>query len=126
VLERFVARFNQGAYWESHEVLEAAWRENPSPFYQGLILFASAFVHVLRGNAHGVRAQLAKADALLRDHAPAYLGVDVSALLAAGDRAREALAAGHRPEPPVLSLAAHRVRGNEPELRPLERGRSAP
>jgi predicted metal-dependent hydrolase len=117
VLERFVRLFNAGEYWESHEELEGAWRVGRSAFYHGLILYASAFVHVTRGNAHGVWAQLAKADALLRPYRPAYLGMDVDLLFAAGRAARNALQAGERPVAPVLVLSAARLRGTEPELR---------
>jgi predicted metal-dependent hydrolase len=115
-LERFVALFNQGAFWESHEVLEGPWRATGSPFYQGLILLASAFVHAGRGNAHGVRAQLAKAERRLRPYAPAYLGVDVADLLVTADQARGAVARAERPVPPLLTLSPDRLRGDEPEL----------
>ena len=115
-LERFVRLFNAGEYWESHEELEAAWRAGRSEFYHGLILYASAFVHAGRGNPHGVWSQLAKADALLRDYRPRYLGVDVDLLFAGGRAARYALQAGERPEAPVLTLSLARVRGSEPEL----------
>ena len=80
-LEDFVDLVNKGAYWESHEALEPEWRRTQSPFYHGLILYASAWVHQDRGNPHGIQAQLAKAEPLLKDHAPGYLGIDVSAIL---------------------------------------------
>ena len=42
--------FNQGLFYEAHDVLEELWlpnRKNPEgPFYQGLIQFAGAFVHL--------------------------------------------------------------------------------
>ncbi len=88
-LARFLALFRQGRYWDSHEALEGAWRRNGSPFYKGLILYASAFVHAKRDNAHGVRAQLHKAVEHLSPFAPAYLGFDVDAILA---HARQCLA----------------------------------
>ena len=66
--------FNQEAFWESHEVLEGPWRETGSDFYHGLILYASAFVHVQRGNPHGIGAQLVKAERFLQEFRPAYLG----------------------------------------------------
>jgi predicted metal-dependent hydrolase len=115
-LERFVRLFNAAEYWESHEELEGAWRVGRSEFYHGLILYASAFVHVTRGNAHGVWAQLAKAEVLLRPYRPAYLGVDVDLLFAAARAARNALQAGEKPVAPVLVLSAARLRGTEPEL----------
>jgi len=116
VLEAFVARFNAGGFWESHEILEGAWRENGSAFYQGLILFASAFVHVRRANQHGVRAQLVKAEARLHPFRPSYLGVDVDAVLDAADAARRAMAVGILPVAPNLMLDPTMVRGDEREL----------
>ena len=73
--------FNEEAFWESHDVLEGPWRKNGSDFYHGLILYASAFVHVQRGNPHGIAAQLTKAERFLQEFSPAYLGIDVEALL---------------------------------------------
>jgi predicted metal-dependent hydrolase len=116
-LTRFVRLFNAAHYWDSHEALEGAWRDEHSDFYQGLILYASAFVHVARGNAHGVRAQFGKAVARLEGYRPAYLGVDVEALLQAADAALHALEEDRPPVAPVLVLDDARVRGTEPELR---------
>jgi predicted metal-dependent hydrolase len=124
-LTRFVRLFNAAHYWDSHEELEGVWREGHSDFYQGLILYASAFVHVARGNAHGVRAQLGKASARLEAYRPAYLGVDVEALLLTAGVALEALEEGRTPVAPVLLLDRARVRGTEPELRPRAPGRAA-
>ncbi|HET7039626.1 MAG TPA: DUF309 domain-containing protein [Gemmatimonadales bacterium] len=115
-LRRFVASFNAGSFWESHEILEGAWRETGSDFYQGLILFASAFVHVRRSNPHGITAQLAKARDRLAGYRPRYLGVDVDALLAASDAATRAVETGVMPEAPDLRLDPALVRGDEPEL----------
>jgi hypothetical protein len=121
-LERFVWLFNRGEYWESHEVLEAPWRRVSSDFLQGLILLASAYVHLRRANLHGVRAQFAKAAVRLRPYAPDYLGVDVTAVLAAAADAERAIARGEVPEAPTLGLSPGRVRGNEPELDLLDDG----
>jgi len=124
-LVAFVELFDRGAYWESHEVLEGAWRASRSDFYKGLILLASAYVHVVRGNAHGVVAQLRKAEHHLQPYAPAYGGVDVAALLAHARRAHRAVEdrlAGPTPNLPALVphlplvLSAAHVRGDEPEL----------
>lgn len=113
----FIALFNRGAFWDSHEVLEDAWRDTGSGFYQGLILVASAFVHVGRRNAHGVRAQMAKAEARLDAFRPAYFGLDVDGLLAACAAARGTVARGAWPDAPRLALDAALVRGDEPEGR---------
>lgn len=124
-LARFLELFNQGEFWESHEALEEAWRETGSEFYHALILFASAFVHVRRGNRHGIAAQLAKADPLLEPRRPHYLGIDVDALLAHSAISRH-LVAENREAPdeawpvlipiPRISFRAAHVRGDEPEL----------
>jgi predicted metal-dependent hydrolase len=61
-------------------VLEGPWRALRSEFYHGLILYASAWVHWGRGNAHGVRAQLGKAAARLGPLPDAYLGLDLETI----------------------------------------------
>ena len=129
-LHRFLELFNAREYWESHEVLEGPWREGGSDFYQGLILYASAFVHAQRGNAHGVSAQLDKAERKLAGYRPCYLGVDVDALLAHAARCREIVDRRPDEDPrswlgvddvPPLELDIRLVRGDEPELRRGER-----
>lgn len=131
-LAEFIRLFNRGEFWESHEALEPAWRETGSDFYHALILFASAFVHVGRGNRHGIAAQLAKAEPLLERSRPHYLGIDVDALLAHTAICRHVVAE-NRDAPdsawpvlipiPRLAFDPDRVRGDEPELDPAPRAR---
>jgi predicted metal-dependent hydrolase len=124
-LQHFLELFNTKEYWESHEVLEGPWREKGSDFYQGLILYASAFVHAQRGNARGVSAQLVKTERKLAGYRPYYLGIDVDAVLAHAALCRERVE--NRPdedprswlgEPgvPRLELDTQLLRGDEPEL----------
>lgn len=122
---RFVELFNAERYWDSHEALETPWRERRSGFYHGLILYASAFVHVRRGNAHGVDAQLRKADRALSPYRSHYMGLDVDALLEHGRRCRRVVArhgadaAADWPlRVPRITLEPRRalVHGDEPEL----------
>ena len=122
---RFLDLFNRGEFWESHEALEEAWRESGSSFYHALILYASAFVHVRRGNRHGIGAQLAKAEPLLESLRPHYLGLDVDAILEHSTICRHIVAENREaPEQawdvlipmPRLSFDPERVRGDEPEL----------
>jgi predicted metal-dependent hydrolase len=124
-LLEFVALFNRGEYWESHELLEGPWRESRSEFYHGLILYASAFVHVRRGNPRGIVAQLEKAERSLTPYRPVYLGFDVDELLSHSARCRAIVAAHQGAERaawaalvPAIRLepSAERVRGNEVEL----------
>lgn len=126
----FLELFNDGRYWDSHEALEDAWRESGSGFYHGLILYASAFVHARRENAHGIRAQLEKAERALQPFAPDYLGLDVEAILEHARRCREivrrgeaaggAEAAGSAADAPDGRQTDHRWRESIPfpELRP--------
>lgn len=122
-LLRFLELYHAGEYWESHEALEGPWRQSRSELYHGLILLASAFVHWRRENAHGVRAQLGKAIRALGPYRPAYLGLDVAAIVERAERCR-ALARGEEPgwaariEPPPLRTNAAWIRGDEPELSP--------
>ncbi len=124
-LVRFVALFNDGRHWESHEVLEDLWRERDSDFLQGLILYASAFVHVRRGNRHGIQAQLSKAEKKLAPYGPRYLGVQVEDVLANIRRCQGTLLTHPIAQPedwpglipyPLLKIDARWVRGDEPEL----------
>ena len=108
-------------FWDSHEALEEAWRRNGSDFYQGLILYASAWVHWERRNAHGVRAQLNKTLARLDAYPTAYLGLDVAELRAHCLAVRQEVAENPDSWPDrvtalPLSLAASRLRGDEVEL----------
>ncbi len=52
-----------------------------SDFYQGLIIFASAFVHAERGNPVGIRKQMAKVLKKLKPYQPHYMGIDVQMVL---------------------------------------------
>lgn len=117
-LSAFVRLFNSAAYWESHEALEATWKETRSDFYHGLILLASAFVHGERKNRHGVQAQLDKAEAVLRRFPPHYLGVDLDKTLGLAEGLRARAESGWI-EPGIvarLSLDPELVLGDEPEL----------
>ena len=125
-LVAFIRLFNGGLYWHAHEALEAAWQRNRSPFYRGLIIYASAFVHACRGNPQGVLIQLGKLPRYLGGLPDAYLGLDVAALLAHGRAVARAVRQAGMPRGPELArvipwptlrLDPARLRGDEPELR---------
>ena len=78
--------FNQGHYYEAHDVLEHLWlpqRGGPNDlFYKGLIQLAGAFVH-LQKNRLGPAAALFKlARKNLRNFPPAHERLDTLAALA--------------------------------------------
>lgn len=60
-LRAFAERFDRGAYWDAHEVLEATWRGNRDPVLQGLIQVAAVFVHIERRNWTSARGVLERA-----------------------------------------------------------------
>ncbi len=120
-LRRFLELYGASRYWDSHEALEEAWRRSGSDFYQGLILYTSAWVHWERSNAHGVRAQLEKALERLEAYPAAYLGLDVAELRAHCVAVRQEVAGNpdswtDRVPALPLSLAVDRLRGDEVEL----------
>lgn len=123
--DRFLQLFNGGRFWDGHEALETRWREDGSEFYHALILLASAFVHVMRGNRHGIAAQIGKATPLLEPRKPHYLGLDVDRILEHAAACRQ-IVAEHPDAPPQawpvlipiprLDFDSARVRGDEAEL----------
>jgi uncharacterized protein len=48
--------FNQGEYFEAHEALETAWRDETGPvreLYRGILQIAVAYLHIQRSNYRG-------------------------------------------------------------------------
>jgi predicted metal-dependent hydrolase len=111
-LEKAIAAYSRGDFFEAHEILEPAWMGTDDiperELYQGLIKLAAAFVHAVRGNPRGIARNLAGARERLAAAAadsPTAGRLDLPALLAAIDERLAALAA--RPwdsaiQPPVL------------------------
>jgi predicted metal-dependent hydrolase len=64
----YFACFNQGLYYEAHDVLEELWLQDrhgaTGNFYKGLIQFAGAFVHMQKHTVE--RPRLKPAAALLK------------------------------------------------------------
>ena len=80
--------FNEGHWFESHEVLEDLWRVTEGrdrEFYQGLIQLAVVLHHVRRGNARGAANVLATCRRHLEPYRPAWRGLDVDRLIALCD-----------------------------------------
>jgi hypothetical protein len=98
---RGVEMFNQGEYFESHEVLEAAWvpTEPPARFFlQALIHVAVSFHHLHHDNLIGAVRQMEKALAKLEPFQPAYAGLDTRRLFKEA-RAWRAFFVGEAPRP---------------------------
>jgi predicted metal-dependent hydrolase len=91
----YFACFNQGLYYEAHDVLEELWLEDrhgaTGNFYKGLIQFAGAFVHMQKHTAERPRlkpaaALLKLARANLSQYPASFRDLDVAELLAAIER----------------------------------------
>ena len=92
-LAEFSCLFNQEKFFEAHEVLEIAWRNEKGKttkagqnqwacFYQGLIQIAAAFVHIQRQNLGGAEKLLDSAYRYLETLPPVYGGIDIRTLMA--------------------------------------------
>src|SRR5690348_3208447 len=83
LVERGIQLFNEGAFFECHEVLEAVWTPERGPrrlFLQSLIHVAVGFYHSTRGNPVGACRQLRKALRKMGEYLPAREGIDTDRL----------------------------------------------
>ncbi len=99
-LDRGIAHFNAGEFFEAHEVWEALWLRatvERKPFLQGIIQIAAAFHHLKRGNLPGARSLLGAGLAKISKYGDTYRGIDVAGLAEQGRAWLDALAAGKRP-----------------------------
>ncbi len=81
--------FNQGEWFEAHEVWEDIWHIASGPkkrFYQGLIQCAVTIEHIRRGNPRGVRSVYQTALPKFEGLPNVYMGIDIPHLLKALDR----------------------------------------
>lgn len=106
---RAVALWNEGLFFEVHEVLEAVWTTAAGELrqaLQGLIQIAVAYHHLAHGNVRGARSLLGEGRERLAAVPPATLpAVDVVALLDATAPWLERLARNDPPRggPPRLA-----------------------
>jgi predicted metal-dependent hydrolase len=91
-----VRLFNAGRWFEAHEVLEDAWRAEPTELrhlYQGLLQVGVGLHHAARGNLRGALNLLDRGMGHLERFRPRCLGLDVDTLLRDAAAQRHALAA---------------------------------
>ncbi|GAP10564.1 uncharacterized conserved protein [Bellilinea caldifistulae] len=75
--------FNKGEYFEAHEALELAWREEPGPvreFYRGILQIGVAYHHILNGNYRGAVKMFNRAKKWLAAYPAFYRGVNLAQL----------------------------------------------
>jgi len=77
--------FDEGSFFEAHEILEAFWveyRGDDRDFYKGLIQAAVALHHLSVGNAIGATGVAARARKNLVPYAPRHESIELDAILA--------------------------------------------
>ncbi len=82
---RGIALFNQGAFYEQHEEIEAEWHAERGPIrrlYQGLLQIGVGFHHARNGNYRGAVALLNDGIAKTSEFVPQALGIDTGRLVA--------------------------------------------
>ncbi len=75
--------FNQGKYFEAHEELETAWRDEPGPIrslYQGVLQIAVAYFYLTRDNYVGAVKVYGRSLKWLHAYPDSCRGVDVGQL----------------------------------------------
>ncbi len=100
-----VRLFNARDYFACHEVLEAAWNADRTPFrivYKGILQVGVGCYHVLRRNYHGAIVKLRAGAEYLEPFAPVCATVDIAALIA---QARRLCAAVEAAGPAAIALA---------------------
>ncbi len=86
--ERFyegIREFNEGRFFEAHDILEDLWhgyREPDRVFLQALIHSAVGFYHLENDNFKGAWSQFSKACLKIEPYRPEYWGVKVELLYA--------------------------------------------
>lgn len=88
-LDRGIAEFNQGRYFQAHEIWEEGWHPAPEPerdFWQGLIQVAVGLTHRQRGNQHGAVKLLRRGAKRLRPYGEEHEGVPAAAISAYAER----------------------------------------
>ncbi len=102
LLAEGIELFNQGRYWDAHEVWERDWtpdRKGPdSGFYKGLIQVAAGCLHYTRRNRRGALHKWRSGADYLRPYLPLHRGVRLAPLVAAVDGYLEAMASSAWPE----------------------------
>jgi predicted metal-dependent hydrolase len=91
-----VRLFNRAQWFEAHEVLEQAWRDEPTALrnlYQGILQVGVGLHHARRGNLNGALSLLDRGMSRLAAFEPECLGVEVARLVRDAAAARRALAA---------------------------------
>lgn len=86
--------FNQGEYFECHEVIEQAWMDEAGPvriMYQGILQIGVACHHIQNQNWRGAMKLLERGVPKAKRFAPGCMGIDLARLLADTEAIRQEL-----------------------------------
>lgn len=85
---QFIDKFNEGEFYECHDLLEEIWMEDKSnKFLQGLLQLAVGLYHFECGNIKGARWMFSNSRKYLTRYSPVHWDMDVSRVLAYIDNA---------------------------------------
>lgn len=108
-----IALFNEGKFFDAHEVLEDVWRaasQEEKKIWQGLVQVAVALHHYSTGNRVGMRSVLVRAMKNLAKHPQDFHDIQIPQLLKSLAQWLEAFD-HHQPLP---SLPRIKVTGRNP------------
>jgi CheY-like chemotaxis protein len=86
--------FNQGDYFECHEIIEQAWLAEPEPvriMYQGILQIGVACHHIQNKNWRGAMKLLERGIPKVQRFSPHCMGIDLEKLLAEAELIRQEL-----------------------------------
>jgi len=75
--------FNKGEYFEAHEALELAWRDEQEAIrevYRGILQIGVAYYHILKGNYRGAMKMFERAKKWLAGYPSPCRGLDLNRL----------------------------------------------
>lgn len=107
LLDQGIAYFNQGYFFEAHDVFEEVWmhdREESRQFYQGLVQLSTGFYHFVMRNLKGTESQLTKGVAKLAPYQPEYQNIDLEELIHQVNRFLNAIRASDPDQVPFSDL----------------------
>jgi len=110
--------FNQGLFFEAHEVLEHIWladRSGPDGnFYKGLIQLTGAFVHLQKDRLRPAAALFKLAQTNLRNYPSPHRDLDVAVVLGVIESWLRNLESGRFTQNPLTPATAPKLRLTQP------------
>lgn len=80
---RGIKLINQKKFYEAHDALELAWRDEPGPIrnlYRGILQIGVAYYHIQNGNFSGAQKMFMRAQKWLTPFSGFYLGINIGKL----------------------------------------------